>query len=65
MENGIHIIDLHKTIGKKGIWYGDYIYADENGDGVEASGSANVQPASWNILPVPTLFVKLNVLSLE
>lgn len=24
----------NKTIGKKGIWYGDYIYADANGDGV-------------------------------
>lgn len=23
----------NKTIGKKGIWYGDYIYADANGDG--------------------------------
>lgn len=29
----------NKTIGKKGIWYGDYIYADENGDGVY--GDAN------------------------
>lgn len=24
----------NKTIGKKGIWYGDFIYADENGDGI-------------------------------
>lgn len=24
----------NKTIGKKNIWYGDYIYADTNGDGV-------------------------------
>ena len=24
----------NKTIGKTGIWYGDYIYADVNGDGV-------------------------------
>ncbi|WP_205966348.1 SusC/RagA family TonB-linked outer membrane protein [Parapedobacter sp. SGR-10] len=24
----------NKTIGKKGIWYGDYIYDDTNGDGV-------------------------------
>ncbi len=24
----------NRTIGKKGIWYGDYIYADVNGDGV-------------------------------
>ncbi|MDR1720104.1 MAG: TonB-dependent receptor [Dysgonamonadaceae bacterium] len=24
----------NKTIGKKGIWYGDFIYADINGDGV-------------------------------
>jgi len=24
----------NKTIGKKGIWYGDYIYDDVNGDGV-------------------------------
>ncbi len=29
----------NKTIGKKGIWYGDYIYADANGDGVY--GDAN------------------------
>lgn len=24
----------NKTVGKKGIWYGDYIYQDVNGDGV-------------------------------
>ncbi len=24
----------NRTIGKKGIWYGDYIYGDTNGDGV-------------------------------
>lgn len=24
----------NKTIGKKGIWYGDYIYGDANGDGI-------------------------------
>lgn len=29
----------NKTIGKNGIWYGDYIFADENGDGVY--GDAN------------------------
>ncbi len=29
----------NKTVGKKGIWYGDYIYADVNGDGVY--GDAN------------------------
>lgn len=29
----------NKTIDKKGIWYGDYIYADVNGDGVY--GDAN------------------------
>ncbi len=29
----------NKTIGKKGIWYGDYIYSDVNGDGI--FGDAN------------------------
>lgn len=24
----------NQTIGKKGIWYGDYLYADTNGDGI-------------------------------
>lgn len=39
MVNGGSTFLPNKTIGKKGIWYGDYIFADANGDGVY--GDAN------------------------
>ena len=34
MVDGGAVFMPNKTIDKKGIWYGDFIYADENGDGI-------------------------------
>ncbi len=32
----------NQTVGKDGIWYGDYIYADKNGDGIYGNTYDNV-----------------------
>ena len=37
MVDGGAIFLPNKTVDKKNIWYGDYIYADENGDGIYGS----------------------------
>lgn len=34
MIDGGAVFLPNKTVGKKNIWYGDYIYADRNGDGI-------------------------------
>lgn len=48
----------NKNVDKTGIWYGDYIYSDENGDGIY--GGAD-DYTFQNISQTPTLFYGFNI----